>query len=156
MFFRISFLLLSVVSSLAIAADETEIVSFTAVTISIDEKGNGKFTVDTRPVEEAHKVNEPLGQPVEIKSMEPASVYKLNDGRLHLRYDFSKIKSLDTLKSPVLNEDEEKLFLNCELIPTKACWSYLKIKCLVQASIFPVQSQVHSMFVSCLQVCLKG
>jgi len=110
MFFRISFLLLSVLLPFAIAADETEIVSFTAVTISIDEKGNGKFTVDSRPVEEAHKVSEPLGQSVEIKALEPASVYKLDDGRLHLRYDFSKIKNLDRLKAPGLNEDDKKLF----------------------------------------------
>ena len=98
------------ISSSTAKANQSSTVSFTAFTISIDEKGNGKFTVDTRPVEEAHKVNEPLGKLVKIKSLEPALVYKLDDGRLHLRYDFSKMKTLDGLRLPKMNELEEKLF----------------------------------------------
>jgi hypothetical protein len=110
MFIRIAFLSTSLILPLTVAADETDVVSFTAITISIDDKGNGKFTVDTRPVEEAHQINEPKGQLIEIKSMEPASVYKLDDGRLHLRCDFSKIKTLDGLQATFLGEDDKKVF----------------------------------------------
>ena len=98
-----------VTTGLATADDASEL-SYSAVTIRIDEDGKGTVVVDSRSPEEAHVFSEPGGEPLEVSVLAPAEVFGLSDRRMQLRYVFSEIEGLDQLKRHDLPDNEKDWF----------------------------------------------
>lgn len=67
---------------------------FTSVRLSIDEKGAGVLTIDSRSAEEIKSPESSASEPVSLKVFGKATVSKLKDGRLDVTYDFSKVTEI--------------------------------------------------------------
>lgn len=75
----------------ALADDAT---TFTSIRLSVDEKGAGVLTVDSRPAEETKQPDSPSDETADLKIFGKATVSKLKDGRLDVTYDFSKVTEI--------------------------------------------------------------
>lgn len=77
---------------LAVLGDDA--TTFTSVRLSVDEKGAGVLTVDSRPAEDAKQPDPSPSEPASLKVFGKATVSKLKDGRLEVIYDFSKVTEI--------------------------------------------------------------
>lgn len=68
--------------------------TFTSVRLSVDDKGAGVLTVDSRSAEEIKSPESSASEPVSLKVFGKAMVSKLKDGRLDVTYDFSKVTEI--------------------------------------------------------------
>lgn len=90
--FVLSLALLYVASPvLSVFGDDA--TTFTSVRLSVDDKGEGVLTVDSRSAEEI-KSPESSSETADLKIFGKATVSKLKDGRLDVTYDFSKVTEI--------------------------------------------------------------
>ena len=110
----LTFLVLLVIPRI-VAAQQ---VSFSQISIFLKENGEGKVIIDTRP----HSQLEPWKalnpeKKVSLPFFGSAEVAKFDEVRYHLRYDFSRFRSLSELKNSAMNEDGEKLWPTLKIDP---------------------------------------
>ena len=74
---------------LAVLGDDA--TTFTSVCLSVDDKGAGVLTVDSRSAEETKQPEPSSSEPADLKIFGKATVSKLKDGRLDVIYDFTKV-----------------------------------------------------------------
>jgi hypothetical protein len=108
-------LLVLLVTPRVVAAQQ---VSFSQVSIFIKEDGEGKVIIDTRPNSQL----EPLKalnpeKTVSLPFFGSADVAKFDEVRYHLRYDFSRFRSLSELKHSAMNEDGLKIWPTLKIDP---------------------------------------
>jgi len=87
----LSALFLTLPVSSVIGDDAT---TFTSVRLSVDEKGAGVLTVDSRSAEEVKQPEPSSSEASDLKVFGKATVSKLKDGRLDVTYDFSKVTEI--------------------------------------------------------------
>lgn len=68
--------------------------TFTSVRLSVDDKGSGVLTVDSRPAGEVEQPEPSSSEPADLKIFGKATVSKLKDGRLDVTYDFKKVAEI--------------------------------------------------------------
>ncbi len=68
--------------------------TFTSIRLSVDEKGAGVLTVDSRPAEETKQPDSPSDETANLKFFGKATVSKLKDGRLDVTFNFSKVTEI--------------------------------------------------------------
>jgi hypothetical protein len=68
--------------------------TFTSVRLSVDDKGSGVLTVDSRPAGEVEQPEPSSSEPADLKIFGKATISKLKDGRLDVTYDFKKVTEI--------------------------------------------------------------
>lgn len=69
-------------------------ITFTSIRLSVDDKGSGVLTVDSRSAEEVKQPEPSSSEPADLKIFGKATVSKLKDGRLDVTYDFKKVAEI--------------------------------------------------------------
>ncbi len=85
-------------------------LAFSAVSLTIDQEGKAKLTVDTRSDKDAHTPGTPKGKSLELAIFGQATVTQLPEDRLHVAYDFKKLKDVSRMTSTLLSPDEQRAF----------------------------------------------